>query len=201
MLRKFLICAVRLDHLSDLITTRLPPPQGSSAQSIALTPSRASITLVEEAFQRLHVQFVYLASYLGVEGHRDFPEFDWSPFSTEDSAAELACQYLQHNYMPEQVTVLAVQSVPWMGHEWPEAKLTVRETSRVDFVMVYNRVVPELVADFIDSQQQCATFKQKIFQQGLELQQLVDLNEQDQARSSQARLAILCSVQCVVVIL
>lgn len=139
----------------------------------------------------MHVQFLYLTSYLGVEGHRNFPKFDWSPFPTEDSAAEVACQYLQDNYMPEQVTVLAVQSVPWMGHEWPEAKLTVRETSRTDFVMVYSGVVPELVVDFIDSQQQCATFKQQIHQQGLELQQLVDLHEQDQARSSQARLAIL----------
>ena len=85
--------------------------------------------------------------------------FQWPPEATEDSVAEVACQHLQSTYLPEDVVVIAVQSVVWMGHDWPEAKVKIKETSRTDFVMVYRGLAPVMVDLLIEKQRICAELK------------------------------------------
>ena len=102
-----------------------------SAESLVLTPgSRLSITKADKVFARWRVNFTYGGRYTYIEGQQDVPLFSWPKSATEDSVAAAACEYLQTNYMPEDVTVIAVQSVTWMGHDWPEAKVKIKDTSR-----------------------------------------------------------------------
>ena len=131
--------------------------QEESVQSLALTPgSRLSITKAETVFSRLHVKFNYDGRYTGIEELQHFPTFQWPPVATEDSVAEAACQYLQRTYMPEDIVVIAVQSVEMMGHEWPEASVKVKESRCTDYVMVYKGLDPEMVDIFIEQQRLCA---------------------------------------------
>ncbi len=49
-----------------------------------------------------------------------------------------------------------------MGHDWPEANVKIKETSRTDYVMVYRGVAPEMVDLLIDKQRICAALKQLV---------------------------------------
>jgi len=109
-------------------------PQEKFAQSVVWTPS---ITEAERVFSRLRVEITYGGLYAHTEGQQDFPVFTWPQKATEDSVAEAACQHLQSTCMPEDVMIIAVQSVVWMGHDWPEAYLKIKETSHTDYVMGY----------------------------------------------------------------
>ena len=68
-------------------------------------------------FARLRVNFTYCGTPAHIEGQQDVPTFSWPEAATEDCVAAAACEYLQTNYMPEDVRVIAVQSVTWMGHD------------------------------------------------------------------------------------
>ena len=52
--------------------------------------------------------------------------------------------------------IIAVQSVIWMGHDWPEANWKVKETSRTDYAMEYWGVAPEMADLLIDMPRICA---------------------------------------------
>ena len=155
LLTLFCICAVKMDQLINM-NSKGATPQEESAQSLVLTlGSRLTTTKAEKQFARLRVKFTYCGHYTYIEGQQDVPTFSWPEAATEDSATTAACE-LQTNYMPEGVMVIAVQSGTWMGHDWPEAKVKIRETSRTDYVMVYRGVAPELADLLIDQQRKCA---------------------------------------------
>ncbi|KAL0032517.1 hypothetical protein WJX77_004843 [Trebouxia sp. C0004] len=140
------------------ITSKGITPQEGSAQS--LTPgSRLSTTQAEKMFSRLHVEFTYSGLYGDIEDQQHVQAFHRPPEATKDSVAEVACQHLQSTCMPEDVVVIAVQPVVWMGHEWPEAKVRIKETSRTDYVMVYRGLAPEMVDLLIDKQRMYAELK------------------------------------------
>ncbi len=171
-------------------------PQEDCAKSLILTPgSSLTITKAEEVFSRLRVQFRYDGLYANTKRQQDVPIFRWPQNITKDSVAEAACQYLQTTYMPEDVTVIAVQSVRWMGHHWPEAHVKVKDTGRTDYVMVY-RVTPEMVDLLIDQQHRCAALDVQVSQQEVVLRQLEDAQEESQYRTRQARPFLLSCRVC-----
>ncbi len=132
-------------------------PQGELAQSVVLTPgSISSITKAERVFSGLRVEFTCGGLYACTEGQQDVPAFSWPQNATEDSVAEAACQHLQSTYMPEDVMIIAIQSVVWMGHDWPEANLKIKETSCTDYVMGYWGVALEMADLLIDKRRICA---------------------------------------------
>jgi len=202
LLSLFCIFAVKLDQLLD-IASKGVTPQEECAQPLILTPdSRLTITQAEEVFSRLRVRFRYDGLYAHTKRQQDVPTFSWPKNATKDSVAEAACQYLQTTYMPENVTVIAVQSVMWMGHEWPEANVKIKETDRTDYVMVYRGVAPEMVDLLIDQQHRCAALDVQVRQQEVLLRQLEDAQEESQYRSRQARPFLLscrivpCTLVC-----
>ena len=181
------IYAVKLDQVLS-IASKGVTPQEESAQSLILTPgSRLSTTQAEKVFSRLRVEFTYSGLYGDIEDQPHVQTFQWPPEATEDSVVEAACQHLQSTYMPEDVVVIAVQSVVWMGHEWPEAKVKIKETSRTDYVMVYRGLALEMVDLLIDKQRMCAELKVAVSKQEVQLQQLEDMHEESQFRPRQAR--------------
>ncbi|KAL3143544.1 hypothetical protein ABBQ38_002343 [Trebouxia sp. C0009 RCD-2024] len=150
---------VKMDQLISIISQGVTP-QEESAQSLILTPgSRLSCSQAERVFSRLRVAFTYDGHYGEIKDQQRVQMFQWPPEATEDSVAEAACHHLQSTYMPEDVVVIAVQSVMWMGHEWPEAKVKVKETSRTDYVMVYRGLSPEMVDLLVDKQRMCTELK------------------------------------------
>ncbi len=202
LLSLFCIFAVKLDQLLD-IASKGVTPQEECAQSLILTPgSSLTITKAEKVFSRLRVQFTYDGLYAYTERQQDVPTFSWPKNVTKDSVAEAACQYLQTTYMPEDVMVIAVQSVIWMGHDWPEANVKVKETGRTDYVMVYRGVAPEMVDLLIDQQHKCAALTVLVSQQEVLLRQLEDAQEESQYRTRQARSFLLscrivpCTLVC-----
>ena len=181
------------------ITSKGVTPQEESAQSLILTPgSRLSTSQAEKVFSRLRVDFTYSGLYGDIEDQQHVPMFQWPPEATEDSVAEAACQHLQSTYLPEDVVVIAVQSVIWMGHDWPEAKVKIKETSRTDYVMVYRGLAPEMVDLLIDKQRMCSELKVLVSKQETQLRTLEDKHEESQVKSRQARSFLLqCrSVPC-----
>ena len=181
------------------ITSKGVTPQEESAQSLILTPgSRLSTSQAEKVFSRLRVDFTYSGLYGNIEDQQHVPMFHWPPEATEDSVAEAACQHLQSTYLPEDVMVIAVQSVVWMGHDWPEAKVKIKETSRTDYVMVYRGLASEMVDLLIDKQRMCAELKVLVSKQEAQLQTFEDKHEESQVKSRQARSFLLqcCSVSC-----
>ncbi len=138
-------------------------------------------------FARWRVNFTYGGRYTYIEGQQDVPLFSWPKAATEDSVAAAACEYLQTNYMPEDVVVIAVQSVTWMGHDWPEAKVKIKETSRTDYVMVYRGVAPESADVLIDQQRRYAELKVQVRQQEDSLRRLEHAQEESQSIPRQAR--------------
>ena len=68
-------------------------------------------------FSRLCVDFTYNDLYGDIEDPQHVQMFQWPSEATEDSVAEAACRHLQSTYLPEDVVVIAVQSVKWMGHD------------------------------------------------------------------------------------
>ena len=116
-LRLCCIYAVKMDQVLSIMSKSITP-QEDSVQSLVLTPgSRLSTTQAENLFSRLHVEFTYSGLYGDIEDQQHVQTFHWPPEATEDSVAEAACQHLQSTYMPEDVVVIAVQSVVWMGPE------------------------------------------------------------------------------------
>ncbi|KAA6429165.1 MAG: hypothetical protein FRX49_00562 [Trebouxia sp. A1-2] len=173
--------AVKMDQLLS-ITSKGVTPQEESAQSLTLTPgSRLSCSQAERVFSRLRVDFAYDGHYGEIKDQQRVQMFQWPPEATEDSVAEAACHHLQSTYMPEDVVVIAVQSVIWMGHEWPEAKVKVKETSRTDYVMVYRGLAPEMVDLLIDKQRMCTELKALVSKQETQLQTLEDELQESQA--------------------
>lgn len=187
LLRLCCIYAVKMDQLLS-ITSKGVTPQEESAQSLTLTPgSRLSCSQAERVFSRLRVDFTYDGHYGEIKDQQRVQMFQWPPEATEDSVAEAACHHLQSTYMPEDVVVIAVQSVIWMGHEWPEAKVKVKETSRTDYVMVYRGLAPEMVDLLIDKQRMCTELKALVSKQETQLQTLEDELQESQVTSRQAR--------------
>ncbi|KAL3133384.1 hypothetical protein ABBQ38_007252 [Trebouxia sp. C0009 RCD-2024] len=185
-LRLCCIYAVKMDQVLS-ITSKGVTPQEESAQSLISTPgSRLSTTQAEKVFSRLCVEFTYSGLYGDVVDQQHVQTFHWLQEATEDSVAEAACQHLQSTYMPKDVVVIAVQSVVWMGHEWPEAKVKLKETSRTDYVMVYRGLAPEMVDLLIDKQRMCAELKIAVNKQAVQLQKLEDMREESQFRPRQA---------------
>ncbi|DBA85175.1 TPA: hypothetical protein ACH3X2_005888 [Trebouxia sp. C0005] len=177
---------VKMDQLLS-ITSKGVTPQEESAQSLTLTPgSRLSCSQAERVFSRLRVDFTYDGHYGEIKDQQRVQMFQWPPEATEDSVAEAACHHLQSTYMPEDVVVIAVQSVIWMGHEWPEAKVKVKETSRTDYVMVYRGLAPEMVDLLIDKQRMCTELKAPVSKQETQLQTLEDELQESQVTSRQA---------------
>ncbi|DBA71813.1 TPA: hypothetical protein ACH3X2_010966 [Trebouxia sp. C0005] len=177
---------VKMDQLLS-ITSKGVTPQEESAQSLTLTPgSRLSCSQAERVFSRLRVDFTYDGHYGEIKDQQRVQTFQWPPEATEDSVAEAACHHLQSTYMPEDVVVIAVQSVIWMGHEWPEAKVKVKETSRTDYVMVYRGLAPEMVDLLIDKQRMCTELKALVSKQETQLQTLEDELQESQVTSRQA---------------
>jgi len=202
LLSLFCIFAAKLDQLLD-IASKGVKPKDECAESLILTPgSSLTITKAEEVFSRLRVQFRYDGLYANTKRQQDVPTFSWPQNATKDSVAEAACQYLQTTYMPENFTVIAVQSVMWTGHEWPEANVKIKETGRTDYVMVYRGVAPEMVDLLIDQQHRCAALDVQVSQQEVLLHQLEDAQEESQYRSRQARPFLLscrivpCTLVC-----
>ena len=196
LLRLCCIYAGKLDQLLSIISKGVTP-QEESVQSLILTPgSRLSTSQAEKVFSRLRVDFTYSGLYGDIEDQQHVPMFQWPPEATEDSVVEAACQHLQSTYMPEDVVVIAVQSVIWMGHDWPEAKVKIKETSRTDYVMVYRGLAPEMVDLLIDNQRMCAELKVLVSKQETQLQTLEDELEESQVNSRQTRSFLLqcCSV-------
>ena len=153
-----------------------------------MTPSSSlTITKAKEVFARLRVKFTYFGTPEPIEGQQDVPTFSWPEVATEDSVAATACEYLQTNYMPEDVTVIAVQSVTWMGHDWPEAKVKIKDTSRTDYVMVYRGLAPELADSLINHQHKCAVLKSQVRQPEDSLHRFEDEQEESQSITGQAR--------------
>ena len=188
--------AVKMDQVLS-ITSKGVTPQEESAQSLILTPgSRLSTTQAEKVFSRLRVEFTYSGLYGDIVDQQHVQTFHWPPEATEDSVAEVACQHLQSTYMPKDVVVIAVQSVVWMGHEWPEAKVKIKETSRTDYVMVYRGLAPEMVDLLIDKQRMCAELKIAVNKQAVQLQKLEDMHEESQFRSRQARVFLAAMSHC-----
>ena len=174
------------------ITSKGVTPQEESAQSLILTPgSRLSCSQAEKAFSRLRVDFTYDGHFREIEDQQHVQMFQWPGEATEDSVAEAACQHLQSTYMPEDVVVIAVQSVTWMGHDWPEAKVKIKETSRTDYVMVYRGLAPEMVDLLIDKQRMCTELKVLVSKQETQLQTLEDKLLESQFKSRQARSFLL----------
>ena len=64
--------------------------------------------------------------------------------------------------------VIAVQSVIWMGHDWPEAKVKIK-TSCTAYVMVYRGLAPEMVDLLINNQRMCAELKVLVSKQETQL--------------------------------
>lgn len=191
LLRLSCTYAVKLDQLLS-ITSKGLTPQEDSAQSLVLTPgSRLSCSKAARVFSRLRVDFTYDGHYEEIKAQQHVQMFQWPPEATEDSVAEAACHYLQSTYMPEDVVVIAVQSVIWMGHEWPEAKVKVKETSRTDYVMVYRGLAPEMVDLLIDKQRLCTELKALVSKQETQLQTLEDDLQESQDKSGQARSFLL----------
>ena len=196
LLRLCCIYAGKLDQLLSIISKGVTP-QEESARSLILTPgSRLSTSQAEKVFSRLRVDFTYSGLYGDIEDQQHVLMFQWPPEATEDSLVEAACQHLQSTYMPEDVVVIAVQSVIWMGHDWPEAKVKIKETSRTDYVMVYRGLAPEMVDLLIDNQRMCAELKVLVSKQETQLQTLEDELEESQVNSRQTRSFLLqcCSV-------
>ena len=52
-----------------------------------------------------------------------------------------------------------------MGHDWPEAKVKIKDTSRTDYVMVYPGLARELADLLINHQHKCAVLKSQVRQQ------------------------------------
>ena len=180
------------------ITSKGVTLQEESAQSLILTPgSRLSASQAEKVFSRLHVDFSYSGQYGDIKDQQHVPMFQWPSQATEDSVAEAACQHLQSTYLPEDVVVIAVQSVIWMGHDWPEAKVKIKETMS-DYVMVYRGLAPEMVDLLIDKQRMCTELKVLVSKQETQLQTLEDKHEESQVKSRQAGSFLLqcCSVPC-----
>ena len=174
------------------ITSKGFKPQEETAQSLILTPgSRLSCSQAERVFSRLRVDFTYDGHYREIKDQQHVQLFQWPPEATEDSVAEAACHHLQSTYMPEDVVVIAVQSVIWMGHEWPEAKVKVKETSRTGYVMVYRGLAPEMVDLLIDKQRKCTELKALVSKQETQLQTLEDELQESQVKSRQARSFLL----------
>ena len=98
--------------------------------------------------------------------------------------------------MPEDVVVIAVQSVVWMGHEWPEAKVKIKETSRTDYVMVYRGLAPEMVNELMDMQRMCAELEKAVSMQDVQLRRLEDMHEESQFRPRQARSFLASMSHC-----
>lgn len=187
LLRLCCIHAVKIDQVLSNVSKGVTP-QEESVQSLILTPgSRLSTSQAEKVFSRLRVEFKYSGLYGESEDQQHVPMFQWPPEATEDSVAEAACQHLQSTYMPEDVVVIAVQSVIWMGHDWPESKVKIKETSRTDYVMVYKGLAPEMVDLLIDKQRLCAELKVLVSRQESQLRKLEDMHEESQFRSRQAR--------------
>ncbi|KAL3139593.1 hypothetical protein ABBQ38_003912 [Trebouxia sp. C0009 RCD-2024] len=169
------------------ITSKGVTSQEESAQSLVLTlGSRLSTTQAEKVFSRLHVNFTYSGLYGDMEDQQHVPTFHWPPEATKDSVAEAACQHLQSTYMPEDVVVIAAQSVVWMGHEWPEAKVKIKETTGTDYVMVYKGLAPEMLDSLIDKQRMCAELRIAVSKQEIQLQKPEDMHEESQFRPRQA---------------
>ena len=59
------------------------------------------------------------------------PRFDWQPFPHEDDAALAAMQFMQEHFAPEDVVFIAIQSVRWLGFQWPKERISLR-TGRTD---------------------------------------------------------------------
>lgn len=142
------------------------------------------------------MEFTYSGLYADIEDQQHVQMCHWPPEATEDSVAEAACQHLQSTYMPEDVVVIAVQSAMWMWHEWPEAKVKIKETSRTVYVMVYRGLGPEMVDLLIEKQRMCAELKITVSKQQIQLHKLEEMDKEFQSRPRQARFFLASTSHC-----